>query len=183
MTYQSSQLGEEFVAINAILIQFIMVSSFFLDAYAFSTEAIVGFSIGRRSKKTFLQTVSNSYKLSFFTGIFISIIFLFLYKPIINTLTDIDYLRFLSYEYFIWIVLIPPVASFCYQLDGIFIGATQTKDMRNAMMVSVASYIIFSIYLTKYFGNHGLWFALLLFMVFRSLTLNFLFNRIVKKFK
>ena len=181
VTYQSSQLGEEFVAINAILIQFIMVSSFFLDAYAFSTEAIVGFSIGRRSKKTFLQTVSNSYKLSFFTGIFISIIFLFLYKPIINTLTDIDYLRFLSYEYFIWIVLIPPVASFCYQLDGIFIGASQTADMRNCMIVSVGLFIVFSLYLVENLNNHGIWLALLFFMIIRSLTLNFFYPKILNK--
>ena len=143
----------------------------------------MGFSIGRKNKKTFQVAVTNSIQISFFTAIIISIFYLIFFKQIINTITDIEILRFISFKYFLWVIIIPPVACFCYQFDGIFIGATQTKDMRNAMMVSVASYIIFSIYLTKYFGNHGLWFALLLFMVFRSLTLNFLFNRIIKKFK
>ena len=49
-------------------------------------------------------------------------------------------------------------------IDGIFIGATQTKEMRNAMMISVVSFIIVSIYLSKYLGNHGLWFSLLFFL-------------------
>ena len=91
-------------------------------------------------------------------------------------------MRYLSYKYIMWVIIIPPIASFCYQLDGIFIGATQTKEMRNAMMGSVASFIIISIYLTKYFGNHGLWLSLLLFMLLRSLTLKYFFNKILKKF-
>ena len=91
-------------------------------------------------------------------------------------------LRFISYKHVLWVLIIPLVASFCYQLDGIFIGATQTKEMRNAMMISVVSFIIVSIYLSKYLGNHGLWFSLLFFMLFRSLTLNLVFNKILKKF-
>ena len=67
-------------------------------------------------------------------------------------------------------------------LDGIFIGASQTQDMRNGMMVAVASFIVISIYLTKYFGNHGLWLSLLLFMVLRSLTLKYFFKKILRKF-
>tara|TARA_X000001036_G_scaffold396755_1_gene398522 strand:- start:649 stop:954 length:306 start_codon:yes stop_codon:yes gene_type:complete len=100
----------------------------------------------------------------------------------INIITDVDILRFISYKHAIWIIIIPPIASFCYQLDGIFIGASQTQEMRNAMMVAVASFIIVSIYLTKYFDNHGLWLSLLLFMLFRSLTLKFFFNKILRKF-
>lgn len=181
VTYQGSKLGEEFVAINAILIQLIALASFFLDAYAFSTEGIVGFAIGKKSKKSFLQAVSNAYKLSFVTGILISIFYLFFYKIIINSLTDLDYLRFLSYSYVLWVVIIPPVASFCYQLDGIFIGASQTADMRNCMIISVVLFILFSLYLIENLHNHGIWLALLFFMIIRSLTLNFFYPKILNK--
>ena len=181
VTYQGSKLGEEFVAINAILIQFIALASFFLDAYAFSTEGIVGFTIGRRSRKSFLMAVSNAYKLSFVTGVFISIFYLIFYKTIINSLTDLDYLRFLSYSYVIWVIIIPPVASFCYQLDGIFIGASQTADMRNCMIISVFLFILFSLYLIENLHNHGIWLALLFFMIIRSLTLNFFYPKILNK--
>ena len=181
ITYLGSKLGEDYLAINTILMQFIILAAFFLDAYAFSTEGIVGFAIGRKNRKSFLLTVKNSIQLSFFTGLIISIFYLIFFKQIINLITDIEILRFISYKHAFWIIIIPPLASFCYQLDGIFIGASQTKEIRNAMFISVTSFIIISIYLTKYFGNHGLWLSLLLFVVFRSLTLNYFFDRILKK--
>ena len=182
VTYKSSQLGESFLAINTILLQFIILASFFLDAYAFSTEAVIGYTVGKKSKKAFLKTVSNTFQLSIFTGLIISLVFLIFYKLIVNTLTDLDHLIFVVYSYIFWIIIIPPFASFCYQFDGIFIGASQTAEMRNGMFISVFLFIITSIFLTKHFGNHGLWAALLFFMIMRSLTLNFYFNKILKKF-
>ena len=181
-TYLGSRLGEDYVAVNTILMQFIILSAFFLDAYAFSTEGIIGFNVGRKNRKSFLMVVKNSIQISFLTALIISFFYLIFLKQIINVITSIEILRFISYKHSLWVIIIPSVASFCYQLDGIFIGATQTKDMRNAMMISVVSFIIISIYSTKYFGNHGLWFSLLLFMIFRSLTLSYFFNNILKKF-
>ena len=180
--YQGAKLGEDYLAINSILLQFIILAAFFLDAYAFSTEGIVGFAIGRKQKKSFLNAVSNSFRLSFTTGLIISVIYIFFFKYIIGTLTNIDYLIFLSYGYVFWVILIPPIASFCYQFDGIFIGASQTKEIRNSMIISVILYIFFSIYLIDNLDNHGLWLSLLFFMIIRSLTLNFYFPKILNKF-
>ena len=182
ITFLGSKMGEDYLAVNTILMQFIILSAFFLDAYAFSTEGIIGFSLGRRNKKSFLSIVNNSIQISFFTALIISIVYIVFSKQIINIITDIEILRFIAYKHLIWIILIPPIASFCYQLDGIFIGTSQTKEIRNGTIISVASFIITSIYLTKYFGNHGLWFSLLLFMVFRSLALKYFFKEILKKF-
>ena len=182
VTYLGSKLGEDYLAVNTILMQFIILAAFFLDAYAFSTEGVVGFAIGRKSKKSFLSVVKNSIQISFITALIVSFIYLIFFKQIINIITDIELLRFISYKHFIWIIIIPPIASFCYQLDGIFIGASQTKEMRNAMIVSVLSFIAISVYMTKYFGNHGLWFSLMCFMILRSLTLKFYFNKILRKF-
>jgi MATE family multidrug resistance protein len=182
ITYLGSKLGEDYLAVNTILMQFIILSAFFLDAYAFSTEGVVGFSVGRKNKKSFLLVVKNSLQISFFTALIISLLFLIFFKQIVNMITDVEILRFISYKHFIWIVIIPPAASFCYQLDGIFIGASQTKEMRSAMIISVASFIVISIYLTKLFGIHGLWLSLFLFMILRSLTLNYYFKKILRKF-
>ena len=182
ITYLGSQLGEDYLAVNTILMQFIILAAFFLDAYAFSTEGVVGFTIGRKIKNSFLSVVKNSIQISFITALIVSFFYLIFFKQIINIITDIEILRFISYKHFLWVIIIPPIASFCYQLDGIFIGASQTKEMRNAMIISVISFIVISIYLTKYFGNHGLWFSLLCFMILRSLTLKFYFNKILRKF-
>ena len=182
VTYLGSKLGEDYLAVNTILIQFIILAAFFLDAYAFSTEGVIGYTVGRRNKISFLSVVKNSIQLSFFTALIISVLYLLFFKDIINIITDIEILRFISYKHFFWIIIIPPAASFCYQLDGIFIGASQTKEIRNAMIVSVSIFIGISIYLTQYFGNHGLWFSLLLFMILRAITLQFYFKKILRKF-
>ena len=182
VTFLGSKLGEDYLVANTILMQFIILAAFFLDAYAFSTEGIVGFTIGRKNKKSFITVVKNSIQLSFFTALIISFLYFIFFKQIINLITDIDILRFISYQHIIWIILIPPLAAFCYQLDGIFIGASQTREIRNAMIVSVLIFITISIYLTKFFQNHGLWFSLLLFMILRSITLNFYFKKILRKF-
>jgi len=182
VTYQSAKLGENYLAVNTILMQFIMLASFFLDAYAFSTEAVIGYTIGKKSEKTFLQAVTNSFQLSIISGFIISLIYLFFFEFIVSQLTNLDYLRYLAFNYFIWVLIIPPIASLCYQFDGIFIGASQTAEMRNGMILSVIIFITSSHFLVNNFGNHGLWMALLLFMVIRSITLNYYFNRILKKF-
>jgi len=182
LTYQGSKLGENYLAVNTLLLQFIMLASFFLDAYAFTTEAVVGYTVGRKARKSFLEIVSNSFQLSIFSGLIISLVYLFTFEHIINELTDLDYLRFLTFDYIIWILIIPPVASICYQFDGIFIGASQTSEMRNGMIISVVFFIFSSQFLVSNFGNHGLWLALLLFMIIRSITLNYYFNRILEKF-
>ena len=182
VTYLGSKIGEDYLAVNTILMQFIILAAFFLDAYAFSTEGVVGFTIGRRSLKSFKEVVKNSFQISFITACIISFLYLFFFKELIYIFTDIEILRFISFQHILWIIIIPPVACFCYQLDGIFIGASQTKEIRNAMIVSVVGYVGVSILLTRYLGNHGIWFSLLLFMIFRSITLQFYFKNILRKF-
>ena len=182
VTYLGSKLGEDYLAVNTILMQFIILAAFFLDAYAFSTEGIVGFTIGRKNKSSFLSVVKNSIQVSFFSALLISFLYLIFFKDIINLITDIEILRFISYKHIFWIIIIPPLASFCYQLDGIFIGASQTREIRNAMVFSVLIFIGTSIYLTRYFENHGIWFSLMLFMILRALTLQFYYKKILRKF-
>ncbi len=76
----------------------------------------------------------------------------------------------------------PLISSFCYQFDGIFIGASQTKELRNAMIFSVFSYLLMSLYLTKLMGNTGIWISLCLFMVLRALSLFYYLDRIYLRF-
>jgi MATE family multidrug resistance protein len=77
----------------------------------------------------------------------------------------------------------PLISSFCYQFDGIFIGASQTKELRNAMIFSVFSYLLMSLYLTKLMGNTGIWISLSLFMVLRALSLFYYLDKIYLRFR
>ena len=117
-TYLSSKIGEEYIAANTILINLIFLSAFILDSYAFSTEGIIGFSIGKKNKKLFLNTVKNSFILSSFTGAAISFIYYFVNNIFINFMTDIESVKIISYQFSIWLILLPFISSFCYQFDG-----------------------------------------------------------------
>jgi len=181
-TYLGTQIGEDYVAANAILINLVFLSAFILDAYAFSTEGMIGYSLGKKDFKLFKTIVKNSFILSSLTGLFISIIYFFINENVINLMSDIEEIRKLSLSYVIWLILLPFIASFCYQFDGIFIGSSQTKELRNAMIFSVFFYLLISIILTKYLFNTGVWISLCLFMILRGLSLFYYLDRIYKRF-
>ena len=182
-TYLGTQIGEDYVAANAILINLVFLSAFILDAYAFSTEGMVGYSLGRKDLNLFKNIVKNSFILSSVSGLIISIIYFFSYEQVINLMSDLEEIRKLSSSYVIWLIIFPLISSFCYQFDGIFIGASQTKELRNAMIFSVFSYLIISIFLTKLLFNNGIWISLCVFMILRALSLFYYLDKIYLRFK
>ena len=182
-TYLGSQIGEKFVAANAILINLVFLSAFILDAYAFSTEGIVGYSLGKKDFKLFKLIIKNSFILSSITGLIISILYLIIHEKIIFLMTDIYTIRILSLDYSTWLIIIPFISSFCFQFDGIFIGASQTKELKNAMIFSVFLYLIISLILVNYFSNTGIWISLCIFMILRALSLFYYLDRIYLRFK
>mgnify|MGYP001253196208 FL=1 len=181
-TYLGTQIGEDYVAANAILINLVFLSAFILDAYAFSTEGIVGYSLGKKDLTLFKNIVKNSFILSSISGLIISIIFFFTNNFVINFMSDIDEIRKLSSSYVIWLIILPVISSFCYQFDGIFIGASQTKELRNAMIFSVLVYLLISILLIKFLFNTGIWISLCIFMILRAISLFWYLNRIYLRF-
>jgi MATE family multidrug resistance protein len=182
-TYLGTQIGEDFVAANAILINLVFLSAFILDAYAFSTEGIVGYSLGKKDLNLFKNIVKNSFILSSISGLIISIIFFFNYNLVINLMSDINDIRELSSSYVVWLIILPVISSFCYQFDGIFIGASQTKELRNAMIFSVFSYLLISILLIKFLFNTGIWISLCIFMVLRAVSLFYYLDKIYLRFR
>ncbi len=180
-TYLGNTIGEDVVAANTILLNLIMLSAFILDAYAFSTEGIVGYSIGSKNKTLLANVIKNSFILSATTGLFISIIYLLGKNQFISIMTDIPDIKNLSLAYSYWVIFIPFISSFCFQFDGIFIGASQTKELRNAMIVSVTIYIVCAIFLADTFGNTGLWISICIFFILRALSLFYFLPRIYQR--
>ncbi|MDB3997559.1 MATE family efflux transporter [Candidatus Pelagibacter sp.] len=182
-TYLGTQIGENYVAANAILINLVFLSAFILDAYAFSTEGIVGYSLGKKDLNLFKNIVKNSFILSSISGLIISIIFFFTHNLVINLMSDINEIRELSSSYAVWLIILPVISSFCYQFDGIFIGASQTKELRNAMIFSVFSYLLISILLIKFLFNTGIWISLCIFMILRAVSLFYYLDKIYLRFR
>jgi MATE family multidrug resistance protein len=181
-TYLGTQIGEDYIAANSILINLVFLSAFILDAYAFSTEGMVGYSLGKKDLSLFKTIIKNSFILSSITGLIISIVYFLANQYVINLMSDIEEIRILSSQYVIWLIILPFIASFCYQFDGIFIGVSQTKELRNAMIFSVFCYLIISIFLTKYFSNTGVWISLCIFMILRATSLYYYLDTIYLRF-
>ena len=180
-TYLGNSISEETVAANTILLNLTMLSAFILDAYAFSTEGIVGYSIGSKNLRLLKDVVKNSFILSASTALLICVIFFFGNHFFIIAMTDLTEIRNICFSYAYWIVIIPFISSFCFQFDGIFVGASQTTELRNAMIVSVGIYIICSFFLIASFGNNGLWLSLSIFFITRALTLFYFMGRIYRR--
>ena len=178
-TYLGNSISEDVVAANTILLNLTMLSAFILDAYAFSTEGVVGYSIGAKDKKLLKSVIKNSFILSATSSLIICVIFLIGKNSFIEMMTDIPDIREISFAYSNWVVIIPFISSFCFQFDGIFVGASQTKELRNAMIISVGIYVLSSFYLLANFGNTGLWISLCIFFIIRALTLFLYLGKII----
>ncbi len=163
--------GDVILASNSILMLLVSFSAFFLDGFAIATESLVGAAIGARNPRGLRETILFSSQLALVTALGISLVYLGLSGSIVHLLTNAEEVRRTSQEYAGWAIAAPVVSVACYQLDGIFIGATRSREMRDAMVISLALYMAAWWGLTTYFGNHGLWAALMVYFVARALTL------------
>ena len=139
--------------------------------------------MGKKDLNLFKNIVKNSFILSSISGLIISIIFFFTYNLVINLMSDINEIRELSSSYAVWLIILPVISSFCYQFDGIFIGTSQTKELRNAMIFSVFSYLLISILLIKFLFNTGIWISLCIFMILRAISLFYYLDKIYLRFR
>lgn len=169
-TNQGAMAGDVLLAANAILMQFVSFSAFFLDGYALAAESLVGNAVGARSRSRFDTTVRHISELGLVTAIGLSAAFYLAGPAIIDLLTNVDSVREASRTFLVWAIAAPVVSLWCYLLDGVFIGATATREMRNAMIFSLALYMA-AWWSLQGLGNHGLWVALFVYFVARALSL------------
>ncbi len=170
-TAQGAKMGDVILAANFVLLQFFAFTAFFLDGFAFAAEALVGSAVGARARGQLNRSIRLSTHLAAGTAALLSLLIAFLGPWFIDALTNVPEVRRIAREYLPWVALNPIIAVWCFQLDGIFIGATRTADMRNMMIVSFAFYLAAWALLMPALGNHGLWAAFSLFFIVRGLTL------------
>jgi len=160
------------------LIQFQHFLSFGLDGFAHAAEALVGGAMGAKSKSSFRSAVVTASQWAILIALLYTVVYWIAGSYIIDIITDIEHVRATAREFLVWLVILPIVSVWSFMLDGIFIGATRTKEMRNAMILSLAIFLVAVFFLKTPFGNHGLWMALTTFMVARAITLGVLYPRI-----
>ena len=170
-TAQGARAGDLILAANAILMHFLSVSAYFLDGVAYATEALTGKAIGARNRVRFADAVRLSSIWAAVLSCALGSAFWLGGGWLIDVITLNEVIRDLARTYLSWAALAPVIGVACFQLDGIFIGATRTRDMRNMMLVSLMIYLLAWAALTPPLGNHGLWAALMTLFVARAMTL------------
>ncbi|MEF3022311.1 MATE family efflux transporter DinF [Vibrio mimicus] len=170
MTFQGAALGDETVAANAVLMSFLMMISYGMDGFAYAMEAMVGKAIGAKDDRQLRTSMIGSTFWATMICLLLSLIFLGLGSDLIRMITNIPSVQATAEIYLPWLVAMPLVAVWCFLLDGIFIGATKGKEMRNSMAISAVAFFV-AYWLSASYGNHALWLAMLSFMALRGMTL------------
>ena len=169
--FWGADFGDVTLAANQVLLQFLYVTSYALDGFALAAEALVGQAMGRRDPARLRRAAT----LTSLWGVVVCAGFALAFAAggplVIDILTTAPDVRVEARHYLPYMIAAPLVGVAAWMLDGIFIGATRTVDMRNMMLVSAAIYFAAVIPLMAAFGNHGLWLAMLLSFVVRGLTL------------
>lgn len=177
-TNQSANLGDDILAINMILLQSFYVFSYFTDGFAYAGEALVGRYIGSKDNNNLKKVI----KLLLLWGFSISIPFSILYGLFPSTFVKIisnnpDILSQIK-PYYVYMTIIPVITFAAFIWDGIYIGATASKAIRNTMIISsIFIFIPTWYFLTPSLGNHGLWIAFLCFMLTRGFVMTILANK------
>lgn len=154
-----ARLGAAGLAANYILLQFINVAAFILDAFAFTAESRVGNAVGQRDRAAFLRAIRLTGEFCLISAIFLTLIFLAAGGPVIAFLAHDAAVVAEAQSYLIYAALIPLLGLPSWMLDGIFIGATRGKALRNAAVAATLLYIALDITLRPW-GNQGVWMAM-----------------------
>ena len=170
-TSQGARAGDLTLAVNAILFSIAMICTYLLDGFAFAAETLVGRSVGARSKSEFTAAMRVTTLWAAIVALILSLATYVAGGWMIDFATTNENVRENARIYLLWAATLPIVGVWCFQLDGIFIGATQSVEMRNMMILSLIAYLAAAAVLVPALGNHGLWLALFVFFIVRAVAL------------
>ena len=169
-TNQSAKLGSNILTVNTLLLQFFMFFSYVTDGFAFAAEALTGKFYGMNDKIKLSLMVNEVLKITAVISVVFTLIFVVFGKNILLIFTNDKAILDLCSEYFIWVYTIPAITFLSFIFDGIYIGATQAKVMRNIMLFSVFVILVPVYYILKNsLQNNGLWIAFMSFMLVRGI--------------
>ncbi len=181
-TSKSASMNDTVLAVNSLLLQFLLFFSFFIDGFAYAGEALVGRFIGSRA----ITDLKHVVRLLFYWGTGLAVAFSILYlpavKPVLHLLTSQEEVIESAIPYLPWVILLPLASFASFIWDGIYIGATSSKAMRNTLLVS--TFLVFApayYFLNPVWGNHALWLSILLFSVSRGAFQTLWYNSAILK--
>jgi MATE family multidrug resistance protein len=180
VTVQGARLGTVYLAANALLMNFQWTTSYALDGIANAAEALVGKAVGARDRDGMLRAVGRTLAWSLAFGALFSLAFWLAGPAIVRTLTSLPDIRATALEYLPWMIFLPLISVWSFFYDGVYVGATLSREMRVVMTTTAFLVFLPVWFLTRDLGNHGLWLAFTAFMILRGLGMHLWFNRLKK---
>ncbi|MGI9367600.1 MAG: MATE family efflux transporter [Ruegeria sp.] len=169
--FVGSDLGDVNLAANQVLLQFLEITAFALDGFAFSAEALVGGAVGAKDRYQVRRASVMASQWGVGGALALGAAFFIAGPSLIDIMSTSTEVRTAGREYLFWAALAPIIGVASWMFDGIYIGATWTRAMRQAMIQSVFIYVVALFVLVPSFGNHGLWASLMVLNITRGLTL------------
>ncbi|WP_312241036.1 MATE family efflux transporter DinF [Pantoea sp.] len=170
LTILGARIGPQVVAVNAVLLMFITFTAYALDGFAYAVEAFSGEAYGAQDASRLRQVWHAACRQAGLVALLFSLFYALSGEWIVSLLTSLDSLRDMADRFLIWQVIMPLAGVWCYLLDGMFIGATRGREMRNGMAVAALGYGL-TLFTLPWLGNHALWLAVMVFLLLRGLTL------------
>ena len=169
--------GDVTLAANQVLLQFLEITAYGLDGFAFAAESLVGQAVGARAAFSVRRASVVTSQWGAAGAVALGLCFSIAGPFLIDLMTTAPEVRLAARDFLAWVALAPVIGIASWMFDGIFIGATLSREMRNAMLASVAVYIAALFVLPGAYGNHGLWAALMVLNVARGVTMALLYRR------
>lgn len=178
LTLLGARLGADVVAVNAVLLMFLTFTAYALDGFAYAVEACSGEATGAGDRSRLRLIWYAACRQAGIVALLFAVIYALCGPAIVALLTSIESLREAADRYLIWQVILPLAGVWCYLLDGMFIGATRGRDMRNSMLLAALGYALtlLTLLTLPWLGNHGLWLAITVFLALRGITLGLIWR-------
>lgn len=170
--------GDAILAANAVLLNLHGFMSYGLDGFAHATETLVGAAIGARQRDALYRVIKAAFLWSALVAALFTACYALGGQAIVSMLTNQQEVRVAAVEFLPYVVALPLISVTSYMLDGVFIGALRTRELRNSMFVSTVVFLVCAFALQQFLGNHGLWIAMIVLMIVRAITLGSYMRRV-----
>jgi len=167
-TRTGARAGDATLAANAVLLNLHWIATYALDGFANATEALVGEAVGARRGEDYRAVLKASTVSAGAVAAALSLLFVFAGSTLVGLFTNQAAVRAVALRYLPWAMALPLVSVWGYQMDGVFIGATRARELRDSMVIAFLGYLILAVALGRVMGNHGLWCAFCCFMILRG---------------
>ncbi len=181
VTAQGARLGPAILAANAVLMNFQNLTALGLDGIAHAAEAMVGKAVGQKDSDALRHTVNLTLRWSVIFAAAFTLAYIITGPLIVRTLTDLPDIRETAMVYLPWLIVSPLISVWSFLYDGVFVGMTRAREMRNIMLVSTFLVFIPLWYATRAFENHGLWFAFMAFLAARGIGMHLGYRKALRE--